>query len=251
MSWSSIAAAAIGAIATSYAGSQQQKALEQQTAAQVGLSQEQLAQQKELAMQQFAKELGILSGTQAGQEEALARAKEREATGISQFLEATEGSPKEISRLQQIISEQRLPEQQQAIKRGQLALQQAGVRGPEAGQQTAMLAGRLGRELGFDVEKLALEEAMRRQRSREQLAGAQALAAQAAALRPVQKIDETKIQNTIEAQKGNLATDAEKEALKAYYSVWGEKKDFSGNYYKTTQDEELIKHMKEIGKYGV
>ena len=33
--------------------------------------------------------------------------------------------------------------------------------------------------------------------------------------------------------------------------VSGEKKDFSGNYYKTTKDEELIKHMKEIGKYGV
>jgi|DEB0MinimDraft_6_1074348.scaffolds.fasta_scaffold21681_2 hypothetical protein len=253
MSWSAIGAAAVGGVATAYAGAQQQKASQKQTEAQLQLSQEQLAQQKELAMQQFAKELGILSGTQAGQEEALQRATKIGEQAQQQFMAATEDRPEQITRLQEIIRQQRLPEQQQAIKRGQLALQRAGVRGPEAGQQTQMLIGRLGRELGFDVEKLALEEAMRRQRSREQFAGAQALAAQAAALRPVQKVDETKIQKRIDTLKGNIATDAEKKALQSFYSAQGTLggKDFSNDYYLTSDDKMHLDYLKKEGKYGL
>lgn len=269
MSWASIGAAAVGAIATSYAGSQQQKASQKQTEAQLQLSQEQLAQQKELAMEQFAKELGILSGTQAGQEEALQRAQDIYGQASARFgalqqadIPELTGTPEAITRLQGLIRERALPEQQQALSRTKLAQQQAGVRGPEAALMAQQQATRMGTDLARAAEEVALkqalsdrrlrqQEALRRQKSREQFAGAQALAAQAATLRPVQKVDETKIQNTIEAQKGNLATDAEKKALQAYYSVSGEKKDFSGDYYKTTSDEELIKQMKEIGKYGV
>ena len=255
MSWAAIGAAAAGAVVSGYVGSEQQKAAqkaaEQQTAAQVELTEKQLAQQKELAEKEFAKELAMLTGGQIGQEEALARAQEREAAGIAQFLAATEGTPGEVTRLQQIIREQQLPEQQQALRRARLAQTQAGVRGPEAALLQQMQARELGKQLGLEVEKIGLEEALRRERSREQFAGAQALAAQAATLRPVQKVDETKIEETIEAQKGNLATDAEKKALQAYYSVAGVKKDISGDYYKTAEDEKLIEHMKEIGKYGV
>ena len=116
-----------------------------------------------------------------------------------------------------------------------------------------MQARELGKQLGLEVEKIGLEEALRRQRSREQFAGAQALAAQAATLRPVQKVNEPKIQETIEAQRGKLATEAEKKALQGYYSVEGTlgDKNFSGNYYLTPDDEILIDQMKEIGKYGL
>jgi hypothetical protein len=257
MSWAAIGAAAAGAVISAYSASEQQKAqqkaLEQQTAAQAGLSQEQMAQQKELAEKQFAQQLAILTGTQAGQEEALARAQERESSGIAQFLAATEGKPQEVGRLQQIIREQQLPEQQQALRRAKLAQTQAGVRGPEAALLQQMQARELGKQLGLEVEKIGLEEALRRQRSREQFAGAQALAAQAATLRPVQKVDEAKIQETIEAQKGKLATEAEKKALQGYYSVEGTlgDKNFSGDYYLTPDDEILIDQMKEIGKYGL
>jgi hypothetical protein len=257
MSWAAIGAAAAGAVVSAYSASEQQKAAqkaaEQQTAAQVELTEKQLAQQKELAEKQFAQELAMLTGTQAGQEEALARAQEREASGIAGFLAATEGSPEEVSRLQEIIRGQQLPEQQQALRRAKLAQTQAGVRGPEAALLQQMQARELGKQLGLEVEKIGLEEALRRQRSREQFAGAQALAAQAATLRPVQKVDEVKIQETIEVQKGKKATEAEKKALQGYYSVAGTlgDKNFSGDYYLTPEDEIAVDQMKEIGKYGL
>ena len=145
------------------------------------------AAQRELTEQQLIERRAELLGRERGQEEAQRRAAEIGEQAQQQFMAATEGRPEQITRLQEIIRQQRLPEQQQAIKRGQLALQQAGVRGPEAAQQTAMLAGRLGRELGFDVEKLALEEELRRQRSREQMAGQRGLVSLAQQLQPIQR----------------------------------------------------------------
>jgi len=257
MSWAAIGAAAAGAAVSALSASEQQKAqqkaLEQQTEAQVKLSEEQLAQQKEQVERQFAQELAMLTGTQAGQEEALGRAQQREASGIAQFLAATEGAPEEVGRLQQIIREQQLPEQQQALRRAKLAQTQQGVRGPEAALLQQMQARELGKQLGLEVEKIGLEEAMRRQRSREQFSGAQALAAQAATLRPVQKVNEAKIDETIEKQKGKKATEAEKKALQGYYSVAGTlgDKSFSGDYYLTPEDEIAVDQMKEIGKYGL
>lgn len=256
MSWAAIGAAAAGAVVSAYSASEQQKAqqkaLEQQTEAQSQLTREQLAQQKELAEKQFAQELAILTGTQAGQEEALARAQERESSGIAQFLAATEGKPQEVSRLQQIIREQALPEQQQALRRAKLSQTQAGVRGPEAALLQQMQARELGKQLGLEVEKIGLEEALRRQRSREQFAGAQALAAQAATLRPVQKVDEVKIQETIETQKGSLASAQEKAALKSFYDKFqpDSQKNFSGDYYLTSEDKLLIEQFKDKGTYG-
>ena len=156
-------------------------------AAQRELSQEQADLQRELSEQQIIERRAELLGRERGQEEAQRRAAEIGEQAQQQFMAATEGRPEQITRLQEIIRQRRLPEQQQAIKRGQLALQQAGVRGPEAAQQTQMLAGRLGRELGFDVEKLALEEELRRQRSREQMAGQRGLVSLAQQLQPIQR----------------------------------------------------------------
>lgn len=218
MAWVTIGAAAVGATATAYAASEKRKALEKQTAAQVGLSKEQMAQQKELAEKEFAKELAILTGTQAGQEEALVRAQEKEASGIAQFLAATEGTPSEITRLQQIIREQKLPEQQQALRRAKLAQTQAGVRGPEAARLQQMQAQELGKQLGLEVEKIGLEEALRRQKSREQFAGTQALTSQAATLRPVQKIDSEGLKAEIE-KIGNVYQNPEQEKQKKYLTT--------------------------------
>lgn len=184
MSWVAIGGAALGGvIGGEYQKSQQKKGIE----AQKELAQEQAGLQKELTEQQLIERRAELLGRERGQEEAQKRATEIGEQSQQQFMAATEGRPEQITRLQEIIRQQRLPEQQQAIKRGQLALQQAGVRGPEATQQTQMLAGRLGRELGFDVEKLALEEELRRQRSREQMAGQRGLVSLAQQLQPIQR----------------------------------------------------------------
>lgn len=184
MSFAAIGGAVLGGVVV---GEYQKSQGEKQREAQKELTQEQADLQRELTEQQIIERRAELLGRERGQEEAQRRAAEIGEQAQQQFMAATEGRPEQITRLQEIIRQQRLPEQQQAIKRGQLALQQAGVRGPEAAQQTAMLAGRLGRELGFDVEKLALEEELRRKRSREQMAGQRGLVSLAQQLQPIQR----------------------------------------------------------------
>jgi plasmid stability protein len=187
MSWVAIGAAVTGAVVTgAFTSEQQKKAREQEEA----LTEQQLEQQKELTELQLEQQKQQFLGIERGQEEAQQRATQIGQKAQKQFMAATEGRPQQISRIQEIIRQQRLPEQQQAIKRGQLAQQQAGVRGPEAAQITSMLAGRLGRELGFDVEKLALEEELRRQRSREQLAGQRGLVSLGQQLQPIKRYGE-------------------------------------------------------------
>lgn len=182
MSFAAIGGAVIGGVvAGEYAKSEGKKGRKAQK--------ELTEAQKELTEQELIQRRAELLGIERGQEEALDRATKIGEQAQQQFMTATEGRPEQITRLQEIIRQQRLPEQQQAIKRGQLALQQAGVRGPEAAQQTAMLAGRLGRELGFDVEKLALEEDLRRKRSREQMAGQRGLVSLAQQLKPIQRYE--------------------------------------------------------------
>jgi hypothetical protein len=184
MTWAAIGGAVIGGVIV---GEYQKGQGEKQRESQKELTQEQADLQRELTEQQLIERRAELLGRERGQEEALSRATKIGEQAQQQFMAATEGRPEQIRRLQEIIRQQRLPEQQQAIKRGQLSLQQAGVRGPEATQQTQMLAGRLGRELGFDVEKLALEEELRRQRSREQMAGQRGLVSLAQQLQPIQR----------------------------------------------------------------
>lgn len=248
MSWAAIGAAAAGAVVSGYVGSEQQKAAqkaaEQQTAAQVELTEKQLAQQKELAEKEFAKELAMLTGGQIGQEEALARAQEREAAGIAQFLAATEGTPGEVTRLQQIIREQQLPEQQQALRRARLAQTQAGVRGPEAALLQQMQARELGKQLGLEVEKIGLEEALRRERSREQFAGAQALAAQAATLRPVQKVDVEALKEETEKIGKVYPNPEQVKQLNYYYKSIGEDKVVDENTPLTDYEQKITKGIK-------
>ena len=248
MSWAAIGAAAAGAVVSGYVASEQQKAAqkaaEQQTAAQVELTEKQLAQQKELAEKQFAKELAMLTGGQIGQEEALARAQEREASGIAGFLAATEGTPGEVTRLQQIIREQQLPEQQQALRRAKLAQTQAGVRGPEAALLQQMQARELGKQLGLEVEKIGLEEAMRRQRSREQFAGAQALAAQAATLKPVQKVDVEALKEETEKIGKVYPNPEQVKQLNYYYKSIGEDKVVDENTALTDYEQKITEGIK-------
>ena len=128
-----------------------------------------------------------LTGIERGQQEALQRALMAGRRAEQQYMTATEGRPEGITRLQEILRQQALPEQQQVLRRTKLAQVQAGVRGPEAALQTAMASGRLARELGFDVEKLGIQEELRRQQSREQLAAQKQLAALQQQLSPVQR----------------------------------------------------------------
>lgn len=152
------------------------------------ISEQQLLSAEQQLQQQLEQQLAQLRGRELGQEEARQRAIELGQVSQAEFERATEESPESITRLQEIIRERALPEQQQALRRTKLSQAQAGVRGPEAALQQSMVAGRLGKELALDAEQLALQENLRRQRSREQLAGQKQLSALAQQLTPVQKV---------------------------------------------------------------
>jgi hypothetical protein len=170
------------------------------------ISESQLAAQKEMADVQLAQQLAQLRGQQLGQEEALQRAQDiySQASGRFGTLQQADipeltGTPQAITRLQGLIRERALPEQQQALSRTKLAQQQAGVRGPEAALMAQQQATRMGTDLARAAEEVALkqalsdrglrqQEALRRQQSAEEFQKQQALAGLGQALTPVQKV---------------------------------------------------------------
>jgi len=170
------------------------------------ISESQLAAQKEMADVQLAQQLAQLRGQQLGQEEALGRAQDiyGQASGRFGTLQQADipeltGTPEAITRLQGLIRERALPEQQQALSRTKLAQQQAGVRGPEAALMAQQQATRMGTDLARAAEEVALkqalsdrglrqQEALRRQQSSEEFQKQQALAGLGQTLTPVQKV---------------------------------------------------------------
>jgi|DEB0MinimDraft_6_1074348.scaffolds.fasta_scaffold88598_2 hypothetical protein len=196
------------------------------------ISESQLAAQKEMADVQLAQQLAQLRGQQLGQEEALQRAQDiyGQASGRFGTLQQADipeltGTPEAITRLQGLIRERALPEQQQALSRTKLAQQQAGVRGLEAALMAQQQATRMGTDLARAAEEVALkqalsdrglrqQEALRRQQSAEEFQKQQALTGLGQTLTPVQKvvgesaleakqkkrIEELEKQNTLQAQ---------------------------------------------------
>jgi hypothetical protein len=170
------------------------------------ISESQLAAQKEMADVQLAQQLAQLRGQQLGQEEALQRAQDiyGQASGRFGTLQQADipeltGTPEAITRLQGLIRERALPEQQQALSRTKLAQQQAGVRGPEAALMAQQQATRMGTDLARAAEEVALkqalsdrglrqQEALRRQQSAEEFQKQQALTGLGQTLTPVQKV---------------------------------------------------------------
>lgn len=166
-----------------------------------------VAEEERLQLQ-LEQQLAQLRGQQLGQEEALKRAQDvyGQASGRFGTLQQAEipeltGTPEAITRLQSLIRERALPEQQQALSRTKLAQQQAGVRGPEASLMAQQQATRMGTDLARAAEEVALkqalsdrglrqQEALRRQQSAEEFQKQQALAGLGQTLTPVQKIVE-------------------------------------------------------------
>ena len=130
--------------------------------------------QKQIAEAQLAQKLGQLRGLQAGQEEALGRGQDIYGTGSDQFRRDTTGTPAAISQLQELIRSRATKEQQQALSRGKLGLQQAGVRGPEAALMAQMQSNELAESLGGRVQELALKQQLADREKRAQFGQQQA-----------------------------------------------------------------------------
>lgn len=151
--------------------------------------------QKQISEEQLAQQLAQLQGREKGQLEALGRAQDVYGKGAQSFMKQTEGMPQEISKLQELIRQGALKEQQQAMSRGKLAQTQAGVRGPEAALMSQMQASEMGENLSRAVEEVGLREALRRGQAREQFAQQQAMAGLAQTLTPVERMGEIKQQD--------------------------------------------------------
>jgi len=135
-------------------------------------------------------QLAQLRGRQLGQEEALQRAQQAQSAGESIFQQMTSGTPEAITRLQGLIRERALPEQQQALSRTKLAQQQAGVRGPEAALMAQQQATKMGTDLARAAEEVALKQALEDRSRQAEFAQSKALAGLGQALTPVQKFAE-------------------------------------------------------------
>ena len=93
---------------------------------------------------------------------------------MRQFGAASSGTPQAVSRLQQLIRERALPEQQRAMAQGRIARQQQGVRGIDAAVLEQQQANALQRQLAQDAENVALQQQLADREMRQKLAGEQA-----------------------------------------------------------------------------
>tara|TARA_Y100000310_G_C20423339_1_gene687735 strand:- start:111 stop:785 length:675 start_codon:yes stop_codon:yes gene_type:complete len=98
----------------------------------------------------------------------------------SEFDAETSGTPQAVTRLQQLIREQALPEQQRALAQGKIALQQQGVRGPESALMMQRQQNQMGTDLAQRAEQVALQQALSDRKARQGFSRDRALAEQTA-----------------------------------------------------------------------
>ena len=89
---------------------------------------------------------------------------------MGDFNQSTTGTPEAVSRLQQLIRDQALPEQQRAMKLGNISRQQQGVRGIDSAVLAQQQSNALNKDLAMQAEGMALEQALRDRQARQQQA---------------------------------------------------------------------------------
>jgi hypothetical protein len=94
--------------------------------------------------------------------ESLNRAKETTAEGESQFLSSIDSGMPEIEQMRKDIASQSTDAQRQNRLQTTLALKNEGVRGGQAATLLNRSSGDISQKLGMDVNKLAYEDAARR-----------------------------------------------------------------------------------------
>ena len=119
--------------------------------------------QEQMAKDAFEREKDLLRAT--GQE-----AQRQYTQAMQDFDTATTGTPAAVSRLQSLIREQALPEQQRAMQLGRIARQQQGVRGIDAAVLEQRQANTLNRQLAQQAENVALQQQLKDREARQRLA---------------------------------------------------------------------------------
>ena len=158
MSWAIVGSAAIGGISGAVGSRQNRKAAEAQERMQT--EQGRLGRKTRLDELRLSQDIGR-SAQQRG-ESALNRF-------LGSFEQSTSGTPQQVTRLQSLIREQALPEQQRAMAQGNIARQQAGVRGIDASVLAQRQANQLNKQLAMQAEQVGLQQALADRRARQNL----------------------------------------------------------------------------------
>ena len=83
---------------------------------------------------------------------------------MGDFNQATTGTPEAVTRLQQLIREQALPEQQRAMNLGNIQRQQQGVRGIDAAVLGQQQSNQMNQQLARQAEGIGLRQALQDRR---------------------------------------------------------------------------------------
>ncbi len=166
MAWAMIGGTAVGLIGSKIAGDASSKAAARQAQSQKESSQYGVDQRRKTALDQ------LLAGLDVGRS-GQSRASQQYGRSMADFRQDTTGTPTQISKLQELIRQQALPEQRRAMSQGRLALQQQGVRGPESALMQQMQANTMQESLANRAQQVALQQQLRDRERRAQLAAAQ------------------------------------------------------------------------------
>lgn len=173
MAWAMIGAAAIGAGSSYVAGKKASKQNEQNVSA----SKYGADLQRETALDQLNLDRDklrlnrdkLLMGADLGRS-GQGRAEGSLNRFMGDFNQATTGTPEAVSRLQQLIRDQALPEQQRALAQGNISRQQQGVRGIDSSVLAQQQSNAMNKDLAMQAEGMALEQALRDRQARQQQA---------------------------------------------------------------------------------
>ena len=127
----------------------------------------QFEMQRQLGQEAFDREAGLMRAM--GQE-----ASDQYQQAMADFDTSTTGTPQAISRLQSLIREQALPEQQRAMKLGNISRQQQGVRGIDAAVLAQQQSNALNKQLANRAESVALQQQLADREARQRMAAQRA-----------------------------------------------------------------------------
>ena len=124
-------------------------------------------QQADFGREAFDREAGLMRSM--GQE-----ASDQYQQAMGDFNASTTGTPQGVSRLQSLIREQALPEQQRAMKMGNVSRQQQGVRGIDSAVLGQQQSNALNKQLANRAESVALQQQLSDREARQKMAAQRA-----------------------------------------------------------------------------
>tara|TARA_R110000824_G_scaffold83265_1_gene208430 strand:- start:236 stop:733 length:498 start_codon:yes stop_codon:yes gene_type:complete len=136
-------------------------------ASQIAAAERNFEMQGQLAKDSFDREAGLMRSM--GQE-----ASDQYQQAMGDFNTSTSGTPQAVSRLQGLIREQALPEQQRAMKMGNISRQQQGVRGIDSAVMAQQQSNALNKQLANRAEGVALQQQLGDREARQKMAAQRA-----------------------------------------------------------------------------